>query len=159
LELHFIIGTGFFKPNISSMVGELYKVGDSRRDAGFGLFYSELILEHWRSCLCVLRNKSRLRLELCFLISCNCYGYWFNYFFNNETFLGPIGDSPLLDQTSSKRTTKEIAVYVGALISIPLIFMIKNTDYTDYFMYAIGPLAILYFLYETLKKRKHHGRN
>ena len=35
-----IIGTGFFKPNISSMVGELYKEGDSRRDAGFGLFYS-----------------------------------------------------------------------------------------------------------------------
>jgi POT family proton-dependent oligopeptide transporter len=68
--------------------------------------------------------------------------------------LGPIGDSPLLDQTSSKRTTKEIAVY-GALISIPLIFiMIKNTDYTDYFMYAIGPLAILYFLYETLKRKK-----
>jgi POT family proton-dependent oligopeptide transporter len=31
--------------------------------------------------------------------------------------------------------------------------MIKNTDYTDYFMYAIGPLAILYFLYETLKRR------
>ena len=29
-----IIGTGFFKPNISSMVGELYKEGDSRRDAG-----------------------------------------------------------------------------------------------------------------------------
>jgi POT family proton-dependent oligopeptide transporter len=31
--------------------------------------------------------------------------------------------------------------------------MIKNTDYTDYFMYAIGPLAILYFLYETFKER------
>jgi POT family proton-dependent oligopeptide transporter len=33
-----IIGTGFFKPNISSMVGELYKEDDPRRDAGFGLF-------------------------------------------------------------------------------------------------------------------------
>src|SRR6218665_1678978 len=33
-----IIGTGYFKPNISSMVGDLYKEGDSRRDAGFGLF-------------------------------------------------------------------------------------------------------------------------
>jgi POT family proton-dependent oligopeptide transporter len=77
---------------------------------------------------------------------------------NNETFLGPIGDSPLLDQTSSKRT-KEIAVYVGALISIPLIFiMIKNTDYTDYFMYAIGPLAILYFLYETFKEKEEASR-
>jgi POT family proton-dependent oligopeptide transporter len=36
--------------------------------------------------------------------------------------------------------------------------MIKNTDYTDYFMYAIGPLAILYFLYETLKRREEASR-
>jgi proton-dependent oligopeptide transporter, POT family len=35
-----VIGTGFFKPNISSMVGELYRKGDTRRDGGFGLFYS-----------------------------------------------------------------------------------------------------------------------
>ena len=35
-----VVGTGFFKPNISTMVGALYKEGDSRRDAGFGLFYS-----------------------------------------------------------------------------------------------------------------------
>ncbi|MFA9211750.1 MAG: oligopeptide:H+ symporter, partial [Moraxellaceae bacterium] len=35
-----IIGTGFFKPNISSMVGLLYKENDVRRDAGFLLFYS-----------------------------------------------------------------------------------------------------------------------
>jgi POT family proton-dependent oligopeptide transporter len=36
--------------------------------------------------------------------------------------------------------------------------MIKNTDYTDYFMYAIGPLAILYFLYETLKEKEEASR-
>ena len=35
-----IVGTGFFKPNISTMVGNLYKADDPRRDAGFGLFYS-----------------------------------------------------------------------------------------------------------------------
>lgn len=35
-----IIGTGFFKPNISTMVGSLYKSGDVRRDAGFSLFYA-----------------------------------------------------------------------------------------------------------------------
>ena len=28
-----IIGTGFFKPNISTMVGSLYKTGDNRTDA------------------------------------------------------------------------------------------------------------------------------
>ena len=34
-----IIGTGFFKPNVSTMVGQLYRQGDSRRDAGFTIFY------------------------------------------------------------------------------------------------------------------------
>ncbi|MFX5714122.1 hypothetical protein ABTE40_20490, partial [Acinetobacter baumannii] len=29
----------FFKPNISTMVGELYATGDGRRDAGFTIFY------------------------------------------------------------------------------------------------------------------------
>src|SRR6478609_4235008 len=33
------VGNGFFKPNISTMVGALYKQGDRRRDAGFTIFY------------------------------------------------------------------------------------------------------------------------
>ncbi len=34
-----ISGVGCLKPNISSMVGSLYKPGDSRRDSGFTIFY------------------------------------------------------------------------------------------------------------------------
>jgi POT family proton-dependent oligopeptide transporter len=34
-----VIGTGFFKPNVSTMVGQLYRPGDGRRDAGFTIFY------------------------------------------------------------------------------------------------------------------------
>lgn len=34
-----IVGNGFFKPNISTMVGSLYPPGSERRDAGFTLFY------------------------------------------------------------------------------------------------------------------------
>ena len=34
-----IIGNGFFKPNISTMVGRLYPEGDDRRDSGFTIFY------------------------------------------------------------------------------------------------------------------------
>ena len=33
------IGTGFLKPNVSTMVGDLYTEGDARRDAGFSIFY------------------------------------------------------------------------------------------------------------------------
>ena len=34
-----VIGTGFLKPNVSSMVGQLYAKGDPRRDGGFSIFY------------------------------------------------------------------------------------------------------------------------
>ena len=34
-----ILGVGLLKPNISTMVGGLYKKGDSRRDKGFTIFY------------------------------------------------------------------------------------------------------------------------
>jgi POT family proton-dependent oligopeptide transporter len=33
------LGTGFLKPNISTIVGQLYKPDDIRRDAGFTLYY------------------------------------------------------------------------------------------------------------------------
>jgi len=34
-----VVGNGFFKPNISSIVGELYEPNDPRRDGGFTIFY------------------------------------------------------------------------------------------------------------------------
>ena len=34
-----IIGNGFFKPNISTLVGGLYKDGDERRESAFSIFY------------------------------------------------------------------------------------------------------------------------
>jgi POT family proton-dependent oligopeptide transporter len=34
-----IIGTGLFKPNVSTMVGQLYAPADERRDAGFTIFF------------------------------------------------------------------------------------------------------------------------
>ncbi len=34
-----IAGTGFFKPNAATMVGQLYRPGDPRRDSGFTIYY------------------------------------------------------------------------------------------------------------------------
>ncbi len=34
-----VIGTGLLKPNVSTMVGQLYAQHDARRDAGFSIFY------------------------------------------------------------------------------------------------------------------------
>jgi len=34
-----MVGTGLLKPNVSTIVGQLYSVGDKRRDSGFSIFY------------------------------------------------------------------------------------------------------------------------
>ena len=34
-----VLGTGLLKPNVSTLVGSLYESDDSRRDAGFSIFY------------------------------------------------------------------------------------------------------------------------
>src|SRR5262245_10192473 len=34
-----VLGTGLLKPNVSSIVGQLYSAEDKRRDAGFSIFY------------------------------------------------------------------------------------------------------------------------
>jgi POT family proton-dependent oligopeptide transporter len=34
-----VLGNGFFKANVSTMVGSLYEQGDARRDGGFTIFY------------------------------------------------------------------------------------------------------------------------
>ena len=34
-----IVGNGFFKPNISTIVGQLYREGDPRKDGAFSIFY------------------------------------------------------------------------------------------------------------------------
>src|SRR3546814_10531737 len=41
-----IMGVGFLKPNISTIVGRLYAQDDPRRDSGFSLFYAGRSEEH-----------------------------------------------------------------------------------------------------------------
>ena len=48
-----IMGVGFLKPNISTIVGQFYPQGDPRRDAGFTLYYYGVNLgAFWAGVLC-----------------------------------------------------------------------------------------------------------
>jgi POT family proton-dependent oligopeptide transporter len=54
-----ILGVGFLKPNISTIVGQLYPQGDPRRDPGFTLYYYGINLgSFWASILCGLLGVS-----------------------------------------------------------------------------------------------------
>ncbi|MDF2932217.1 MAG: transporter [Chryseobacterium sp.] len=147
-----IIGTGFFKPNVSSMVGELYDEKDPRRDAGYGMFYAGINIGGLLGgALCIYLGKYH-SWTLCFLAAAVVMIIGLLTFLFTKKNLGPIGNSPLMKMDSGKRRIREIAVYALSILSIPLIFiMVKNTDYTDYFMYTIGIIAVGYFIFELLK--------
>ncbi|TBO36418.1 peptide MFS transporter [Pedobacter kyonggii] len=147
-----IIGTGFFKPNVSSMVGELYHEKDNRRDAGYGLFYAGINVGGLLGgAMCIYLGKY-YSWHLCFLSAALVMMFGLGTFIFTKKHLGPIGNSPLLHLKKSKQQLWEIAVYVGSILCIPLIYiMVKNTAFTDYFMYTIGIIALVYFLYETFK--------
>ena len=147
-----IIGTGFFKPNVSSMVGELYHENDGRRDAGYGMFYAGINVGGlFGGALCVYLGKF-YSWQLCFLSAAIVMFLGLITFLFTKKYLGPIGDSPLLHLEKNKRRIREIAVYALSILSLPFIFiMVKNTKYTDYFMYTIGTIAVLYFAYELFK--------
>ncbi len=147
-----IIGTGFFKPNISSMVGELYSEKDNRRDAGYGMFYAGINIGGFLGgILCIYLGKF-YSWKLCFLATAIVMIIGVVTFYYTKKNLGPIGNSPLFNLPKSKRRIREISVYIGSLLSIPFIFiMVKDTDYTDYFMYTIGVIALSYFIFEMVK--------
>ncbi len=149
----FIIGTGFFKPNISTMVGQLYPEGDPRRDAGFSLFYSAINLGALFGGILMIWVGKYHSWPLAFgLVSIVMTISLINFIFT-QRHLGPIGLSPLHpDLPQKKRRMYEVAVYIGSLIAIPFILkLVTNTEYTDLFMYIIGPATLVYLGWEMRK--------
>jgi len=154
-----IIGTGFFKPNISTIVGKLYKDDDQRRDAGFSLFYAGVNLGALIGgyiCIAVANGSlwaslvpAHLRWNIAFGFAAVVMVVSLLTFTQTQKSLGDIGLSPLKDASSSKRKRLEVVTYIGSLLIIPVIMtMVSNTDYTDIFMFIIGPASLLYLFYE-----------
>ena len=154
-----IVGTGFFKPNISSMVGQLYKNDDPRRDAGFSFFYMGVNLGALIGgyiCIAVAEGSmwqslvpENLRWNVGFGFAAVVMIISLLTFTQTQKSLGPIGLSPINHLDRSKKKMYELFVIIGSLLIVPLIIlMVKNVEYTKWFMIFIGPLSLVYLLIE-----------
>ncbi len=113
------IGNGFFKPNISTMVGSLYATGDRRRDAGFTIFYMGI-------------NLGSLGSQLACPFLADAYGWWAGFglaaigmtiSWALIQFAGPklagIGEPPASDGPD-----RSLAIYAGAILAVPLVWFL-----------------------------------
>ncbi|MFT4093116.1 MAG: peptide MFS transporter [Niabella sp.] len=175
-----VIGTGFFKPNITSMVGFLYKDGDERRDAGFSLFYSGINLgAFFGGIVCVYLGKSPdWGWAYAFIASGIVMIIGLITFLLTRKYFKPIGNKPgsneelqVTDISNTLQVTqatvrtgnnapwKEYAVYAGAILAIPLILiLIKNANFTQLFMYVLAAVAVIYFLFEVFRQKEEGAK-
>lgn len=154
-----IIGTGFFKPNISTIVGNLYRQGDSRIDAGFSLFYAGVNLGGLLGgYLCIAIGKGELfagavpeelRWNVAFGLAAIVMVISLLTFTQTQKGLADIGLSPLKNMEPSRRKVYEFLTFGASLACIPIVMiMVAQTKYTDIFMYTIGPASLIYIIYE-----------
>ncbi|MBK7669438.1 MAG: peptide MFS transporter [Sphingobacteriaceae bacterium] len=154
-----IVGTGFFKPNISTIVGRLYKDGDPRTDAGFSLFYAAVNLGALLGgYLCIAIGKRALfasavpeglEWNVAFGLAAVVMVISLLTFTQTQKSLASIGNSPIAHLEPKKRKLYEYLTMAGSLAIVPIIIaMVSNSGYTDMFMYIIGPVSLLYLFYE-----------
>jgi proton-dependent oligopeptide transporter, POT family len=115
------VGNGFFKPNISTIVGTLYEQGDRRRDAGFTIFYMGINL------------GSILGQLFCPLLA-DWIGWWAGLSLAGVGMLisycliqfdggrlSGYGDRP------ANAPNRDLVIYVGALVAVPVfMFLFSN---------------------------------
>lgn len=112
------VGNGFFKPNISTMVGSLYAKGDPRRDAGFTIFYMGI-------------NIGSLGSQLACPFVAAEYGWWAGFLLAALgmtlswyliQFAGPklagYGEPP------ADAPRRDLPIYIGAILTIPLVWFL-----------------------------------
>ncbi len=113
------IGNGFFKPNISTIVGSLYEQGDRRRDAGFTIFYMGINLGSLISqFLCPLLAVAVGWWAGFGLAAIGMTCSWMLFQFDGGRLSG-YGERP-----ADAPTNRDWTIYGGALLAVPLVIFL-----------------------------------
>ncbi len=151
-----IMGVGFLKPNMSTLVGQLYKEHDPRRDAGFQLYYFGINLgSFWAAILCGWLGSS--------------VGWWAGFgaagvgmlaglilFIVGKPWLLGKGEASNVENIKSKVAnviTKENLIYLVALLGIPgVYFLVQKNDLVFIVLCVLSLIMLGYVAYNMVTK-------
>ncbi|MCM3442554.1 peptide MFS transporter [Metabacillus halosaccharovorans] len=141
-----VIGTGLLKPNVSSVVGDVYSETDNRRDAGFSIFYMGINFGGFLAPLIVGEVGMKHDFHLGFGIA--AIGMFFGllvFVFTKKKNLGLAGTvvpNPL-SPTEKKKVFATIGISAVILAAIIAITISMGILTIDTFVALIGILGIL----------------
>lgn len=153
-----ILGVGFLKANISSIVGTLYEKHDIRRDSGFTIFYMGINLGSFVATL------------VCGYLGEN-YGWGYGFgaagigmviglftFIRGQKHFQGKAEPPkpeLLKKKVFAGLNRETIIYILAILSLLLISqMVQNHTIVDWTLRITGAIALLMIIFYSIKSDK-----
>jgi POT family proton-dependent oligopeptide transporter len=140
-----IVGNGLFKPNISTMVGQLYAQNDIRRDAGFTIFYMGInagsfvspLLTGW---LASVITDTPLQQNYKVVFACAGIGMIlsFLWFWFGRRLLHGVGRPP----SDSPPARNLGIVLLGAVILVPIVYVLLAKLGADVLAWVLGIMFI-----------------
>ncbi|WP_421936436.1 peptide MFS transporter [Phenylobacterium sp.] len=146
-----IMGVGFLKPNISTIVGQLYPQGDPRRDSGFTLYYYGINLgAFWASFACAWFGLNVGWWAGFGLAGVGMAAGWVVFVLGKKHLEGK-GEPPnpaLLQEKVAGPLNREWLIYLcGVLGVIPVWFLVQRNDWVGVMLIASTLAALAYVIY------------
>lgn len=158
-----IVGNGFFKPNISSMVGQLYGKGDNRLDSAFTIFYMGINVGAFLGMtICPLlgdvvlddgtRVVSAFRWGFLAAGGAMLIGTIVFYFLKNRYVVSPdgqaVGSRPRIDHTIKSEDSTEVTfskaaifgavtVFIGLVVLFHFISKDADSNWVSHWIYPV----------------------
>ena len=138
-----IAGNGFFKPNISTMVGGLYREGDTRRDGAFTIFYMGINLGALFSPIICGNLGERVGWAVGFGSAAIGMALGLAQFIFGQGHLGDTGLPPKNTEGEKKEIGGKGPYRAGALPSgTPTVLVAR--DYIDVLIWCVSTAAAVY---------------
>jgi proton-dependent oligopeptide transporter, POT family len=140
-----IVGNGLFKPNISSLVGQIYPVGDERRDRGFTLFYMGINLGGFLAPLVTgwiasVLTDTPLQQNYRAVFASTGIGMviCFIWFLIGRSQLKGVGVPP----PERHEGKSLLAVIIGIVVAVPLVYLLMAKAGAIFIAWLLGALFV-----------------
>lgn len=136
-----IAGNGFFKPNISTMVGGLYREGDTRRDGAFTIFYMGINLGAlWSPIVCGNLGE-KYSFALGFGSAALGMSFGLLQFVFGQKYLGDGGMPPGREPETAKQGG---GPYREGEVDADKSVRLAARDYVDVLVWVVGTCALVW---------------
>ncbi|MFB9864583.1 peptide MFS transporter [Rufibacter immobilis] len=145
-----ICGNGFFKPNISSLVGTLYADNDPRKDSAFSIFYMGINIGAAMGGLLCGYVGQQIDWHYGFGLAGLFMILGLVVFALGRKSLQHRGLPPQPEDLKKPLVagiSKEMVIYAATLVVIPLIVaLFHRYELMDYIMFGLGAISVVYIL-------------